>query len=226
MRKPFTALILSTLLISGVVATAMEDHVHAPGMLGVSLHEIMPEEVASLRLPGEYGAWVQQVGRGTPAEEAGIREDDVIVGYNGERVESARALRRMVLESPAGRRVELKVIRDGDPMLILPTLGEGVMPAATAQPPRSLGVWIESVDPVIGQFLDLEEGVGVIVREVQEGSPADRAGIRARDVLVSIDGEDILSAEQVSTTVQHSAMPSVTFVVARGIDLQEITVQL
>ena len=199
-------------------------------MLGVAVDEVVESHVAQLSLPGEYGARVTNVGPGSPAEQAGLQSQDVIVSYNGIRVESARSFQRMVLETPAGRKVELRIIRAGEAVLCQPTLGEGRLPSSAfaaipTQAPRNLGVWIESVAPAVGQYLGLEEGVGVIVREVQQDSAASAAGIQAKDVLTHIGQQPIASAESVAETLRALGVPLATFTLIRGTETLEVTVR-
>lgn len=198
-------------------------------MLGVAVDEVLSSHVSDLALPGEYGARVTDVGPGSPAEMAGLRPGDVIINYNGIRVESARAFQRMVLETPAGRKVELRVIRDGEAVLSQPTLGEGRMPtpqvAAPTQAQKSLGVWIEAIAPAVGQYLGLDEGVGVIVREVQDGSAADLAGIQARDVLTHIGQQPISGPQTVAEAISSLGVPLATFTLIRGSETLDITVR-
>lgn len=203
--KKLTSVLLtcSSLILLQFSLHSAEAHQHPPGMLGVSLHEVMAEEVINMNLPGEYGAWVEGVASGSPAAEAGIEVNDVIVAYNANRVESARALRRMVMETPAGRTVELRLIRQGRPMLLSVTLGEGqeTIVQAPPRPRRTLGAWIVPVGEQLGEFLGLDEGMGLVVNEIQPDSPADLAGIRPRDVLAEIGGLDVTSPEMVGETI-------------------------
>ena len=80
---------------------------------GIYIREVTNEDVERLDLREERGALVSEVPEEGPAAEAGLRTDDVIVSWNGSRVESAAQLRRLVSETPAGRTVELGYIRDG-----------------------------------------------------------------------------------------------------------------
>ena len=81
--------------------------------LGVYIREVTGEDVERLDLREERGALVTDVPDEGPASEAGLQADDVIVSWNGSRVESAAQLRRLVGETPAGRSVELGYVRDG-----------------------------------------------------------------------------------------------------------------
>lgn len=211
-------------------AHAVLSEAHPPGMLGVHLHEIAAEDVASLNLPGEFGAFVEAVGPGSPAEQAGISAGDVIVGFNSERVQSARALRRMVSESPAGRTVELRLIRGGRPLLLPVVLGEGrevsTHPAAPAAPqPRRFGAWVESVGAQLADILELEDGTGLVVTEVMGGSVADRAGVQARDILVSIGGTAISSPEALAEMLQSFPGNRIELELIRSMARQTVTLQ-
>jgi len=199
---------------------------HAPGMLGVALDEVEPADATSLSLPGTYGAWVRAVGPGSPAEKVGVQADDVIVAYNGHRVESAMAFSRMVHETPAGRKVEIRLIRAGAPVILQPVLGVGTLPAATtvARAPRSLGVWIEAIDPAVAGYLELAEGVGMIVREIQPGSAADRAGLQKKDILVQAAGNAVTSADAIAAAVNGTPGNDVAFQIIRGGQPVDVTV--
>ncbi len=86
----------------------------APGAyLGVMIREVDSEDADRLDLPEERGALITEVPDDGPAAEAGLRADDVIVSWNGSRVESAAQLMRIVRETPAGREVEIDYVREG-----------------------------------------------------------------------------------------------------------------
>lgn len=92
--------------------------------LGVKVEEVTPESVARLRLPGEYGALIQEVLDSTGASGAGLLANDVVIAWNGTRVESSRALRRMIMETPVGRTVRLTIVRNGATIEAVPVIGE------------------------------------------------------------------------------------------------------
>ena len=81
--------------------------------LGVDIEDVRGDDVARLKLGEERGARVQEVAKGSAAEKAGLKEGDVILAYQGEKVWSAAQLRRLVRETPPGRAVSLEVSRGG-----------------------------------------------------------------------------------------------------------------
>jgi len=199
-----------------------------PGMLGAALAEVSEQDAKSLDLPGVYGAKVEAVAPGGPAEQAGMKSGDIIVAYNGQHIEGTRTVQRLVYESPAGRTVEIRVIREGKPRLLTPTLGTGQATAqsgtASARPPRSLGVWIEPINPAVGDYLGLDEGIGMIVREVKEGSPAANAGIQPKDVLVAIGDTPVDGAEALAEHIRTLSGYSAPITLMRGNEKQTLDV--
>src|SRR5262245_50055404 len=104
--------------------------------LGVTLDDVGAEDVARLGLSAERGAIVKGVRAGTPAAEAGLREGDVIVTFQGETVQSAAQLARLVAETPPGRSVEMTLRRDGAEMTLRATLdGRGFPGGFGMEPP-------------------------------------------------------------------------------------------
>ena len=92
--------------------------------LGVDTRDVTKDRVAALKLREESGVEVTMVDQDAPAAKAGVREHDVIVTFNGNKVESQEQLRRYVRETPVGRQVALGVMRDGQPVTLNVTLGD------------------------------------------------------------------------------------------------------
>jgi serine protease Do len=93
--------------------------------LGVELEEIDRDEAARLKLGEERGAVVRRVEESSPAAKAGLQKDDVILEFQGEKVQSASQLARLVRETPPGRTVSIGVSRGGASQRLSATLGEG-----------------------------------------------------------------------------------------------------
>jgi serine protease Do len=94
------------------------------GRLGVRLEDVAKDDVSRLKLSAERGAIVKSVSPDTPAEKAGLQEGDVILRYEGETVQSAAQLARLVRETPAGRTVAIEVNRNGAVQKLSATLAE------------------------------------------------------------------------------------------------------
>lgn len=127
---------LFALLVAPGLAPAQE----AGGYLGVTIAEIGEEEVERLGLPEERGALVRDVVDGSPAAEAGLTADDVVLAWNDESVESAGELSRLVRETPPGRSVSVEVHRDGDRRRLTVEVGERSGRIGRALRVRALGM--------------------------------------------------------------------------------------
>ncbi|MDX1577975.1 MAG: PDZ domain-containing protein [Gemmatimonadota bacterium] len=187
--------------------------------LGVTILEVDDERAAEVGLAEEHGVYVAAVSEDGPAGDAGVEEGDVIVGWNDERVESVAQLQRLLRETPPGRTVRLGVMRDGAERTLAVELGErGAAPivsmprgqrfevrpstpmprlerprgairsVAFARRPR-LGASIQSLGDQLAAYFGVEGGA--LVTSVSEDSPASRAGLRAGDVIVGLDGESV-----------------------------------
>lgn len=90
--------------------------------IGISIDDVDADDAKAKKLPGESGVSVEQVDQNSPASKAGIKAGDVIVEFDGERVRSTTHLRRLIQETPSGRRVAIIVMRDGQrvPLTVTP----------------------------------------------------------------------------------------------------------
>jgi len=94
------------------------------GYLGVYLEEVTAERMKELGLKEERGAVVMKVVGDGPAEKAGLKENDVIVSFNGHRIDSVRELQRLLSETPAERTVQIEVMRGGSRQTLATTLAK------------------------------------------------------------------------------------------------------
>lgn len=199
------------------------------GFVGVSLEELSADELKTLKLEDTGGAKITKVLRGGPAEKAGLQDGDVIVRFLGEPVVSARRMVRMVYETPPGRSVKVEVRREGAPLTLSVTVGEGRgrgermgdnveqfldhMQLRDLNEPSGvrrwreraprlegleehrsrprLGVRCQVVSGQLAQYFHLDRASGVLVTDVEADSPAGRAGMKAGDIILSLDSESI-----------------------------------
>ena len=199
--------------------------------LGVQMKDLDDEAVERFGVAGRGGVEIQEVFDGTPAAEAGLREGDVLLAFDGERVRSSAHLARLVSESAVDRTVRLEVLRGNSELTLEATLRKreseglfGLAPAAPMPPMPSMpampamphfapdadaraaleyalhlggaarwriGFVGEDLGGQLAEYFDVDQGEGVLVKEVVAGSAAEAAGLRAGDVLVGLDDERI-----------------------------------
>ena len=163
------------------------------GMIGVSIsgQRITGEVAETLGLTDRKGAVVQSVAENGPASRAGIKAGDVIVEFNGRRVENDRALVDMVVATRPGTTVPVKLVRLKQAKALTVTVGELDLERETGPPEREetdltqgFGLSLEDLTPSLARRLRLPAGAsGALVMSVQPRSPAERAGLRENDVI-------------------------------------------
>ena len=189
--------------------------------LGVDTRNLTQDRLSELKLKDDNGVEVTMVDQDAPAGKAGIKERDVIVSVNGSNVQSVEQLRRMIREIPSGRVVTLGLIRDGQPLTLKAQLADRktaftVVPDVKIKPfkfempnvqvlqdmdiPASVvvvhssarsGLMVENLTPQLGTYFGAKDGQGILVRSVEKGSLAEKAGFRAGDVIVKVNNEGI-----------------------------------
>jgi serine protease Do len=161
------------------------------GWLGVSIQDVTPEIAESLNLRSEEGALVADVVQGDPAEKAGIDRGDVIIEFDGKKVESSRKLSEIVAKTSVGKKVSVKVVRDGKEKVIKVTVGKMKerKVAHLEKAADELGMEIQDITPDLQEELGQEEGVVVI--HVDPVGLASDAGIRKGDVIKEINRRKI-----------------------------------
>jgi serine protease Do len=219
--------------------------------LGIGVQEIDTERAKALNLREERGVEVTRVEEDSPAAKGGIRTGDVVLEYNGDSVEGVEEFMRMVRETPPGRDVKLSIARNGAPQQLSMRTGSrktwmttrygdaGALELPTVPFPevhvpdvprafmswRSsiVGIEAESLDSQLAEYFGVKEGV--LVRSVVRGSSAEKAGLRAGDVIVKVDDSKVASPREVSANIRSSrARKSVPVQVVR--DKKEVTLQL
>jgi serine protease Do len=205
--------------------------------LGVGVVEMTPERAKELHLKEERGVEVRCIDSDSPAAKAGLKENDVVLEYNGQRVEGGEQFMRLVRETPPGRPASLLIFRNGANQTLTATIGQRqsgmlgllemepdgplmAMPSMPEMPPMpsihipdmpraftgwrspTLGIESESLNPQLAEYFGVKEGV--LVRMVTHDSAAEKAGFKAGDVIVKVEGEKVSTPKEISSLLQSS----------------------
>ncbi|MFO0890322.1 MAG: trypsin-like peptidase domain-containing protein [Isosphaeraceae bacterium] len=173
--------------------------------IGVRLETLTPVLAKQLGLsPSEKGILVGEVATGSPADKAGLRQGDVILGFGGEKIASIPSFRLKVSSSPVGKSFDIEYYREGkrQTATITPAPAENVVfeqEKEQGQPKESkpaepastsigdFGLEVQPLTAELAKQLDLPGNVkGVLVSSVKEGSPADAEGIKEGDVITKV----------------------------------------
>lgn len=188
--------------------------------LGVAVQEVEAERAKALKLKEEAGVEVTRIEDNSPASKAGLKTGDVILQYNGQRVEGIEQFSRFVRETPPGRDVRLTISRDGNVQTVTAKVSSRkayAMPAASMPrleiPPmpdmpavftmwRSsmLGIEGETLKGQLADFFGVKEGV--LVRSVGKDTAAAKAGLKAGDVIVKVNNSDVTSPAEISSALR------------------------
>jgi len=185
------------------------------GYLGIRPQELTPELAESWGLKNTKGVLVGDVSEGTPAAKAGLRVKDVITDFDGKQVDDVEQFRLLVADTPVNKKVELRVLRAGQPRDVYVTLAERPSDAQLqrAEPP-SPSTWLGlSVEPLNGDYaeqLGVEEKEGVLVANVLPGSGADDAGLMRGDVIKEVNDKPIKGMTEYTTALEQARAKNAT----------------
>jgi serine protease Do len=184
------------------------------GFLGINMQPVTPELAKKLKVP-DSGVVVESVMPESPAAAAGFKEGDVITEFQGKAVPTPRQLRLMVSQTSPKSKVTFKVVRNRKEQLIEATLGElpgeeerWILSRRSSGESRELleGVEIGVLNATARRQFDVPRGIeGVLVLGVASGSPADRAGLRAGQVIAEINHRPVTNPKQAAEAVQKAA---------------------
>jgi serine protease Do len=221
--------------------------------LGVDLRDVTSDRVAPLKLNEERGAEVTMVDQDSPAGKSGLKEHDVILTFNGSKVESVEQLRRFIHELPPGRTVTLGVSREGKPVTVTAQLADrkALSKSYRATTPRTrimippippidfdipnievvrinstrTGMSVSSLTPQLGEYFGAPNGRGLLVSSVEKGSVAEAAGLKAGDVIVKVANDRISDTGDWRMALrEHSG--NVTVTIIRDKREQTVTLKL
>jgi S1-C subfamily serine protease len=193
--------------IGGAISVIAQDRVERPrpnvmvldgrgAQLGVMVSDVDAKEPQGVR--------IDDVNPDSPADKAGLREGDVVVEYDGERVRSARQFTRLVQETPDGRTVKIGVMRNGQKQTF------------DATPENRVASNFD-----FEEYFGAKNG-GVLVSSVVRDSAAAQAGLQAGDVITAINGRSVTDQGDLMRELSD-ASGEVTLTILR--DKQEMTLK-
>ena len=186
------------------------------GYLGVQVGDLTPDLAAGFGFPaGTKGALIQNVVPRGPAAKAGMQAGDLVVAMNGKPVESAGELTRSVALVPPGDQVKLDLRRGSEKKQLTFKVAqrpedEGQAAAGPEEESgetegnksQKLGVSLQPLTPQIARQLGVQGEEGVVVVDVVDGGPAQRAGVRQGDLNVDLNRQTVKKVDEVAAVVQ------------------------
>ncbi|MBW2038021.1 MAG: DegQ family serine endoprotease [Deltaproteobacteria bacterium] len=160
------------------------------GYLGVYIQDLTPELAHSFGLKEPRGALISEVIPDTPAEKGGLKKADVVLEYDGKEVKDRYQFTKMVGRTPIGKKVKIVVLRKGKHKTLSLTIGELKEKQVAATKPEEIDRWglkVQDVTPELAAHLGLPDDEGVVITEVEPGSPTQEAGLRGGDVIIEVE---------------------------------------
>jgi|HubBroStandDraft_6_1064221.scaffolds.fasta_scaffold22721_2 serine protease Do len=219
--KSFLAVFAAVTMLTAMAAATGAPpwpEAHSGAYLGVQVTAVTSERATALKLQAPSGAIIAYVDQDGPACHAGLLENDVVVAFDGAKVDGPEQLQNMIHVTPPQKTVTLTIMRNGLRKDVKVTLGSwNVMShvhtfnaannLASPPPPRAFapdleipsftllserhGLVVESLSPQLADYFGVTRGRGVLVRSVEGGSPAAVAGLRAGDIILKVNTLDV-----------------------------------
>lgn len=202
---------IPTQIARPVVDTLLKDGKIEHARMGIGINDVTPENAAFFHLENATGALVSQVEADSPAAKAGLKVGDVITELNGRKMDNSGQLQAAISAQRPGNKVTLGVMRDGKSVSVPITLeainkrdGETASRSGEAHGKARWGVGLQDLTADLRDELQLPSDVkGVVVNNVQPGSPADNAGISRGDVILEVNRKQVASVADVQRELNN-----------------------
>ena len=210
------------------------------GVIGVSVSPVPLEALSEFGLKERKGALIGSVSKGGPAAKAGIEPGDIILEFNGKPVKNRDELVAIVTGTRPGAAVPVKVLRDKKDKTLTLTVdelnldeeGNRANPRETSnepdeEPSQGFGITLTTLTPDVARRLRVPaDGDGVLVSDVEQGSPAFKAGISRGDVILQVNRRPVRSAQDAGRLLGQVPSGSTAFLlIARGGQESFVTVR-
>jgi serine protease Do len=190
------------------------------GWLGVMIQKVTPELAKSFGLKDETGALVGDVTPNSPADKAGIKPGDIIVEFDKKAIREMNELPRLVAAVPVGKEAEVKVLRNGSPLVFKVTIQElddKQLASGSSQAKPELGLSVKEFTPEMARNFRMDYEPGLIIIRVLDGSPAEEAGLQQGDLIKEVNRKpvkDLQTYQSMITSAKKSG--NILFRIKRG----------
>jgi serine protease Do len=192
------------------------------GWLGIRAHDVSPQLTSSLGLTRNAGelAAVTEVAENSPAAEAGIKVGDVIAEFNGKPLPKSQDLPSLIADTPPGQKATFRVFRGRLERIVAVKIGElpeeGDPTQQTELRDPEIGLRVQRITPEASRRLGLSSTKGVLVIEVQSGTPADQVGIEPADVIREVNQRPVNNVKDFERAVRQGRGDRILLLVQRG----------
>jgi len=190
------------------------------GWLGVSIQNISDEIAKSMNYKNKNGVLVSEVFKDDPADKAGIKLGDIIIEIDGKAIKDTHDLLLTTASLHVGEKATIKVIRDSKEISFQVIVAERKDKPEIALTQKSggyFGINVQEITKELAKQLGVSQNAGVIVTDVEEGSPADNVGIQQNDIILQVNKVKVLSLKQYAAEMTKAAeKKNVILLIKRG----------
>ncbi len=189
--------------------------------LGVESQSLTQDLAQAFGMQSPKGALVQAVTKGSPAEKAGLRRGDVVVKWGRRDIADDQQFRNLVTITTPGQPVDVEVIRDGRTVLLRVILDtsapDAVIEGRSDRFLQNLGIQVSDLSQDMRKRLGYDDAVqGVLVTGVDRASPANQMGFRQGSVLLSVNGTEVRSQQELKNVLGSERVKTYTLVWRNG----------
>jgi len=201
------------------------------GWLGLSIQDINKDIAEKKKLTTSEGVLVADVSADGPAKKGGVAPGDVITKIGDTPAKNVSQLRRMIADQKPGSTVKLTLVRGGKVMELSLTVGRLPEPkdvsSAASGDNSSIGIIVEDVNEESAYRYKISDKNGAIVVDVRSGSPADKAGIIAGDIIKEVDEKPVKNSDELYKVVKaQKGKASFMFLIKRGTSQKYVIVKV
>jgi serine protease Do len=180
------------------------------GFLGVTIQDLTPDLAESFKLKDTKGVVVPDVSPDSAAAKAGLKAGDIVVAFDGQPVEKAAEFQRRVAMKKPGSEVEITVLRDGKKQTLTAKLeerpsGEQSASNTKEQASEKLGVTVQNLTEDAAKQFGFVEQKGVLVTDVEPGSPAAMANIQPGSLIQEVNRKSVENVKEFKDAVEAAA---------------------
>lgn len=186
-------------MAKNVMAQLQESGHVIRGWLGVRIQTVNQDIAEQFGMERPYGALVGQVDKDSPAGKAGIRQGDIITRFKDKEISEMTMLPTLVAQTPVGEKAKVTVFRKGKEKTVTVTIGKledsGALSDEAVEETASLGMTVQELTPELAESLQIGGETGVLVANVEGGSPAAMAGLKRGDLITEINQDQVTDME-------------------------------
>ena len=179
------------------------------GALGVIIRDLDPDLAESLGLQEAKGVAITEVIEGSAAEKAGMKRYDVVVEFNGEKVEKVNEFRSRVAMLKPGTRVKIVVVRNGNRKTLYAELGESTTELQSVKAPlkaiEQLGLTVQNLTDDLAERYGYKDQEGVIITSVEPGLEAAQKGIKPGMLIMEVDRKPVRNTKDFDQAIEKAA---------------------